>query len=45
MSIEELTANLDASTIKVAELAALNSEFEKENISLKLPTLKRQAEN
>ncbi len=34
MSIEELTANLDASTIKVAELAALNSEFEKENISL-----------
>ena len=34
MSIDELTANLSASQIKVAELAALNSEFEKENISL-----------
>ena len=34
MSIDELTANLSASQIKVAELAALNSEFENENISL-----------
>lgn len=34
MSIDELTAKLDASDAKIAELTALNSEFEKENISL-----------
>lgn len=34
MSLDELTAKLENSDAKIAELSALNAEFEKENLSL-----------
>lgn len=34
MSLDELTAKLENSDAKIAELSALNAEFEKENLTL-----------